>query len=105
MAHGDTRARLIDVAGDHDLHIATWSPGDGATRYRFIDAHQAPGDIPRTLGGQLDYYGAPSSRVCYTALGLAEAWSWMRGYIAAANAQTRRDYIDREHARREVTAY
>ena len=48
------------------LHVATWSPGDGVTRYRFF---KNPGN---------DYFG-PENGI-YTALGLKEANVFLAGY-------------------------
>ena len=72
----DTKTRLREVAEQNRLHVAEWSPGDGATRYRFILSSDTP-----------DYHGA--SHPLYTALGLKESWSWLRGYMAGAERERR----------------
>lgn len=51
------------------LIVRTWSPGDGVTRYRFFE--DRPGRERQ------DYFG-PENGI-YTALGLAEAWTFVRG--------------------------
>lgn len=57
---------LQDYARSAGLHVATWSPGDGTTRYRFFDT---PGNT---------YFG-PANGI-YTALGLKDAWNYLYGY-------------------------
>lgn len=96
---GDTRQRLLERAADENIKIATWSPGDGQTRYRFIDCF---GLAQSDNGGELDYFGTSGERTLYTALGLAEAWVFLRGFIAAQNAEMRHGYIQRSMARREA---
>lgn len=59
---------LQDYARSAGLHVATWSPGDGTTRYRFFDK---PGNT---------YFG-PANGI-YTALGLKDAWNYLYGYAA-----------------------
>lgn len=61
---------LQSYAKDVGLHVATWSPGDGATRYRFFDK-PGPGQT---------YFG-PANGI-YTALGLKDAWNYLYGYGA-----------------------
>jgi hypothetical protein len=56
--------KLIQAAQDANLWIDTYSPGDGATRYRFFDR---PGQ---------DYF---SGRAVYTALGYKDAVSFLAG--------------------------
>lgn len=56
---------LQDYAKEMGLHVATWSPGDGTTRYRFFDK---PGNT---------YFG-PGSGI-YTALGSKDAWNYLYG--------------------------
>lgn len=89
---GDTRARLSEVAQAHGLYVDGYSPGDGKTRYKFIDAH---GIEDWNQSPELSYFAASGSRDVYTALGLAEAWSWLRGFIAGQSTQERHDAIDR----------
>jgi hypothetical protein len=50
------------------LAYATWTPGDGATRYRFFEA--APGEL-------VDYH---QGHEVYTALGAKEAHVFMSGW-------------------------
>lgn len=61
---------LEEYAKDAGLKVATWSPGDGQTRYRFFDKP----------GPNQTYFG-PASGI-YTALGLKEAWNFLYGYGA-----------------------
>ena len=61
-----TPTQLATAARSVGLHVTTWSPGDGATRYRF--SHD-----------DTDYFA------CYplfTALGLGEAVTYFYGYMA-----------------------
>jgi hypothetical protein len=46
------------------IHVATYSPGDGVTRYRFFHV-------------KTDFAGGFG---IYTALGRKEAMAWLRGY-------------------------
>ena len=48
-----------------NLYVATWSPGDGVTRYRFFDS---PGNA----------YCGPANGI-FTALGYREACAFARG--------------------------
>ena len=76
--------RLLAASG---LHLATYSPCDGMTRYRFFQHDQ-----------RFEYFA--SSSELFTALGRKEAITFLRGYRAAqlASPQTEalqfaRDYI------------
>ena len=63
-------SRFSDLTHDlekHCLWVATWSPGDGMTRYRFFDK---PGN---------SYFG-PGSGI-YTAAGIAEAETFVTGWV------------------------
>ncbi len=62
---------LQDYAKTAHLHVATWSPGDGTTRYRFF-----------TKAGNT-YFG-PDNGI-YTALGLKDAWNYLYGYAAGGH--------------------
>lgn len=59
---------LQDYAKSVKLHVASYSPGDGTTRYRFFDK---PGN---------SYFG-PASGI-HTALGLKNAWNFVYAYSA-----------------------
>jgi hypothetical protein len=59
------------------IKLATYSPGDGITRYRFYKPVLIDGIPTRTAE---DYFGIPDSRKIYTALGLKEAHVWSRGF-------------------------
>ena len=56
--------QLRAYAKDQGLHVATWSPGDGMTRYRFFDR---PGNS----------YSGPDNGIC-TELGLKAAWKYLQ---------------------------
>jgi len=66
------RNKLQDLADCVDVHIATWNPGDGVTRYRFIDKLAEP-------DSQYWNYDA-ASHPLFTAHGLHEATVWLLGY-------------------------
>ena len=55
---------LSDAARECGLHVDTWSPGDGVTRYRFFDKPSG-------------YFG-PHSGI-FTALGFKKAAVFVRG--------------------------
>lgn len=69
------RKNLIEKARHVGLQVATWSPGDGMTRYRFFRG--APADQ--------DYFG-PLSPIG-VAYGISQAHDWVnafkQGHIAA----------------------
>ena len=60
------RRQINNVVNDLGIHLGTWSPGDGVTRYRFS---ASPGD----------YFSFPLPM--YTALGASEALTWCRGLL------------------------
>lgn len=60
------RREIEESASALGIHVATWSPGDGLTRYRFF----------RTAR---DYF---SDDGLFTALGAKEAGVFLRGYGA-----------------------
>ena len=64
---------LQDYAKGAGLLVATWSPGDGTTRYRFFDKP-----------GQGQTYFGPASGI-HTALGLKDAWTFLYGYGAGTH--------------------
>jgi hypothetical protein len=69
MAKKPTRIQeLQDYAKAAGLHVATYNPGGGPTRYRFFDK---PGN---------SYFG-PASGI-HIALGLKDAWNYLYGYSA-----------------------
>lgn len=69
-----TRRALLRLLVNHAaLGLATYSPGDGLTRYRFFPS-----------GSPSDYFGAAE---LYTALGVKEALTFVRGYIAGREVQ------------------
>jgi len=64
---------LEQAASEVGLHIGTYSPGDGVTRYRFFVTE---------AGQPLNSYFGPRNGI-YTALGLKEAWAFLAGYTKA----------------------
>lgn len=65
-----TQETLHTWAHELDLCLASWSPGDGRTRYRFFKA---------TSGKHIDYF---ADEPLFTALGIAEAHTFLRGVAA-----------------------
>lgn len=63
-----TARDVEDAARRAGLHVRTYSPGDGITRYRFFRAADASSD----------YFG-PASGI-YTALGAKEALAYIAGH-------------------------
>jgi hypothetical protein len=61
------RETIADKAARLGLHVATWAPGDGRTRYRFAHA-------------PLDY---DDGTYITTLCGRGEANVWLNGYAAA----------------------
>jgi hypothetical protein len=61
---------LEDSCERAGLKVDTYSPGDGATRYRFFLANDPQG---------ADYFGG---RGVFTALGLREAFAFVNGALA-----------------------
>jgi hypothetical protein len=68
-----TRLEKLQKSLPPGFEVHTWSPGDGATRYRFFD---------NTTGQHehLGYFG-PANGI-FTALGLKEAKTFARGLSA-----------------------
>lgn len=58
------------------VYVATWNPGDGATRYRFFE-----NGVRVNFTGELiaDYN---QGLELFTALGRKHALTWLRGYSA-----------------------
>lgn len=76
---GPTRLEALQAeAREAGLLVCTWSPGYGATRYRFF--------VRAKLAQCQDYFG-PASGV-YTALGLAEARTYLAGVRAGRDLAT-----------------
>lgn len=69
MTRKETLKSRARAAG---LKLDTWSPGDGATRYRFAHASDPSND----------YFGFASARTV-TALGIAEAEAVVSGALLA----------------------
>ena len=69
-----TKSDLIERAQSLNLSVATWSPGDGMTRYRFFQDEDA------------EYF---ADEPLYTALGLKEAFTWLSGYAAGKRDATK----------------
>lgn len=85
--------RLADACG---VHVATWSPGDGMTRYRFTQHASGCEAGAATYCGCLDYFGASGSSNLGTALGVKEAYTWLQGFRAARFAFDTRN-LQRQH--------
>lgn len=80
------RKEFYALAESVGIHVATWSPGDGVTRYRFINKRSEP-EI------EWDYFA--TLHPLYTALGLREASVWLLGYAAGQQAKWKREpYIE-----------
>lgn len=72
------KSRLETLQRDAEkfgFYVATYSPGDGVTRYRFFSEPS-------------DYFGPASG--LYTALGYKEATIWLNGAIAGASKEGKR---------------
>ena len=68
MARANRKELLRKKAAEAGLYVATYSPGDGVTRYRFI----------KSRGGRPVSYFAQNG--IYTALGISEAETFLAGY-------------------------
>lgn len=75
MSDRITKTDLKRLASTCNVHIATWSPGDGMTRYRMIAIEGN--------STSLDFFGASGSDVLGTCLGLRDAYTWLQGYRAS----------------------
>jgi hypothetical protein len=77
-----TRKEMIAYAERLGLGVSTYSPGDGVTRYRFArpsdqwDNSSKPDRLRREELAR-EYFGC---RPLYTALGLKECLTYLRGY-------------------------
>lgn len=60
------RHDIATAAANVGLHVSTWSPGDGITRYRFFT-------------GEGNNYFGPGDGI-HTALGRKDALLWLSGY-------------------------
>lgn len=65
-----------ETAREAGVHVSTWSPGDGVTRYRFFVGPDAERNM---------YFG-PEDGV-YTAYGRKEALVWLAGYASGRNGR------------------
>ena len=83
MANGMRKVHLYQRAAVAGLAIGEWSPGDGATRFRFFPQG------PHTRGTNADYHGDGD---IYTALGLGEAFCWIGGYIRGMDSGRKPDW-------------
>ena len=75
---------MLALAEKVGVKVATYSPGDGMTRYRFIDKRSEP-------YWQQDYFA--TSHALYTALGLREATIWLLGYAAGVQHKYGREQL------------
>jgi hypothetical protein len=71
-----TKGDLEQAVSQSGLHMATYSPGDGVTRYRFFNRSSA----------RVGYF---ESDGLFTALGRKEAYAFARGYLASAERRDR----------------
>lgn len=69
------RKKLLRMCREAGMHCATYSPGDGVTRYRF-----GPADPGSLADGSPDYFAMSA---WYTCLGWKEASAYIRGFLAA----------------------
>lgn len=60
------KSRLKELTEQAGVHMDSYSPRDGVTRYRFFNK-------------PMDYF---SGGALFTALGRKEAETWLKGYIA-----------------------
>ena len=72
MNRNAERGELQQLLAHCNLAIGTWSPGDGQTRYRFF--------LRVGESSAADYHEGDG---LHTALGRAEAVTWLRGYRTA----------------------
>lgn len=77
MAKKTRLQELQDYAKSVGLTVATYSPGDGTTRYRFFDKP----------GPSQTYFGPASGM--HTALGIKNAWNFVYSYGAGYGAGRR----------------
>lgn len=66
-------SEVEETAKAEGLYVATWSPGDGVTRYRFFEKPS-------------DYHSGDS---IYTALGRKEALTFITGYSWGVGRESR----------------
>lgn len=85
MAQSTETQQLRDAAERQGLYMRTYSPGDGATRYRF------------TRDRNSGYFG-PDSGI-YTALGRKEANAFLEGFLAGCDQPAALAAIARERER------
>lgn len=76
MSKADRKLEIERLAGMAGFHVATYSPGDGLTRYRFFDEPSS-------------YFGPASAR--YTALGIREAETFALGLAYGATTARKVD--------------
>jgi hypothetical protein len=65
------KSEMLRIAELGGLTVGQWAPGDGQTRYRFFTDGDSCYDHARGI---------------YTALGVAEASAYVRGYMDGKNA-------------------
>ena len=68
--------QITEQAAGMGLFVSTWSPGDGATRYRFTVRPQ----------------GYSEGDGLYTALGRAQALVWLNGFSHGQIQEDQRHY-------------
>lgn len=80
------RKDLDYIAATVGLYVRTWSPGDGATRYRFI-ARDVDGE-----GDAVTYFGASDIAVVETVTGRAAAERFLLAFKAGYSRGSRLGY-------------
>lgn len=65
---------LIEKLDDIHVHVATYSPGDGQTRYRFYASRE-----------KYDYFAVPGITVLTTMLGRRDAEIYAAGLLVGSN--------------------
>jgi hypothetical protein len=73
-----TKKEALKLAANLKLHLETWSPGDGVTRYRIFKK-----PTPYHGGGEK-----------FTALGPKELLAWLTGYAEGSGRLWGGSYVD-----------
>lgn len=82
MSRNLRREALTGWALENGLVVRIHAPGDGATRYRFF-RHS---DVVREGRPGFQLYDGPAEGI-FTALGIAEAETWLRGFSAGRDSR------------------
>lgn len=68
-----TKKEILSFANTLGVKVATYSPGDGVTRYKFYD-----------WPTEQDYFAIGTAQLG-RAMGAKEAYRWLQGFSAAKN--------------------